>query len=1068
MNFLNPKAIVDREIQKTRRAVNAPAELFALANQQVGERVFVRSRKAEFELLKQVRGQYLEINSTSGDNLNYVTISGAASGVSPLPVGTKMTIECRLDTISNSSVAVYDFRFGSSFRAGFMRSSGLTRFRPTWHSIGGGIASISDNGSGSARIVTNSAHGCTTGDSVYVTGVTGTGSTNITALYWNVAVIDSNTIDLIGSSFTGTPTGGTVNNHLKFSIIDLDGISQDSESLAEDKWLLVTLEVQRAALTLDGAGLRIGPYYQNHRIHLRRFEIDTGTEELKWDFTLGTLVADEGETLTVTESTPENVRFVEDDLLGDNMRYIEQVSPYKLYEIRPNGGWVTPENFGAIKQYTTANTDPAIDATAIVQACLDSPYNVLCDGYYYTPGVINITKAKTIHLLGSSDGVRPPGKDEAVGCFYQGETPGDMFRIFAGGVRIIGGMLDSSNCIYDTGNANLAAYYVPPSFIKYYFWANLIQWGEVNTFFNGSELRTRVYKGGHIGVSFDCSRVPAGDPQTRPGGFSEMHYVDFKLAANFIHCLVDARLGEPHQDYTAILTHDSVDGFKVTNTPVAAIPPKGGNDYLCQTPATNYVVDNNAFKIMTLKWGTHSAATIKVVNSGGSWIDRINEAIARAGLSLNTQIATDTTPAFRAEARSGGINQAFAIRSNMSTFSLVCVRPCLPTVFRYDLTDVGCKYTAHFETADSADLRAFCQTALTLSERPSAVDGITPNEYAVPKIFIGGDGFNHDIQTIDLGKGNLGGPPYRSNIQGWVDDGRKNQPFDSSLAGFETSTPAPNVTLRSEQRSTPESLKGFIRNARHFSHTRYHRASTGKDGFVGFLDNVLAMGNKKWSVAPTYAVYENTGFNLKDIAPATGSDPLTWEAAPSRATVANLENLFNIEGSLPQITWNSDFDADNDFIELMFEGFGGGLDLVAGYLEFYTANKPKRVQLHVIGSTATMMEFTCTGSNQWYHFDTFNNGTTNMLVLRLIGAMDKNAVCQIGQFAGVTKNFAWSKLPFLSNAGGLRVFNTTEFEGLRIKDTGTTYRTIVPQASPPASPTTEQLRAALVAAGIFF
>lgn len=1065
MTFNTP-LLIDRAIRKTRRAVNAPAELFNVSNN-LGEAVYVRNRNVEYELVKTQRDKYLDIQSpTDADNSpNYISITGASLGAnfSPVPVGTVVKFWTRPDVIATNNTVPWMVRFGGSQRVGFMTSSGLIRFRPNWTSVGGGIASISNNGSGSVRIVTNSAHGRNTGDTVYIQGVTGTGASNINILYWEVAVINSTTLDLIGSSFTGSPTGGTVNHHIKFSLIDEDGIPQNGEDLALDKWYLVTLEIQNSPITLDSTGLHIGPYYRNTRIHIRDFRITTPSHEIYWDFRTGLLDSQitTGKPFVVNPGAQANtVQFTEDELVGNNYDLIEQASPYRLWRIRPKDGFVTPENFGAVKQFNTSNTSDDIDATAVIQACMDSPYSVLGDGYYYQKGLVNITRPKYVKLLGTTDGNTPIGRDESIGCFYAGAVPSTMYRIFAGGVWFQGGMIDVSNCIYDTANANLAPDYVPPAVFEYCYWKNLIQFGELNTLVNGNQDRTKVFNGGHRIVSFDGSRVHPGDPQGIPGGFGEMHYVDFKLSTNFCHSMIDARLGEPHQDYTAIVGHSSVGGFKVTSATAS------GGKFIIESPVA-YVVPANNFKVLTLKWGTHSSFTIKVVNSGGNYFDRINEAIVKAGYSLNTALPNDShPPAFRAEARSGGSNQAFTIRSNQSTFKLTCVRPCLPTVFEYELIDVGCKYTAYLETADNAVLKAFCQTANVLAERPSPVDGYTPTEWNIPKVTMIGDAINHDLQVIDLNKGNSN-PTYKSNLQGWIDLGRENEPFDSSLQSFEATAAGGK---RSELLSRPTNLPGFIRNARHFSHTRYHRASTGRDGFIGYLDNVMAMANKKWPTPGFVAsVWDNNGnFDFAHTGPADTEPGGNATLTPGHATVSNLNGLFNIEGALCQITYNPTFDPDNDFIEIFMEGFSG-LDIVAGYLEFYTANMPKKVQMIVQGSGGTtMQEFNSSGSNNWFHFDYFNNGTTTAIILRLIGAKDIGQICQVAQFAAVTKNFAWANLPFLSNAGGVRIYNTTEFEGLRIKDTGTTYRTIVPQASPPASPTTEQIRAALVAAGIFF
>ncbi|MCK8787259.1 hypothetical protein M0638_23070 [Roseomonas sp. NAR14] len=62
-----------------------------------------------------------------------------------------------------------------------------------------GISAVANNGSGLARI-TRAAHGFTTGDSVTVSDVSGVPGANGT---FSITVIDANTFDLVGSSFSG-------------------------------------------------------------------------------------------------------------------------------------------------------------------------------------------------------------------------------------------------------------------------------------------------------------------------------------------------------------------------------------------------------------------------------------------------------------------------------------------------------------------------------------------------------------------------------------------------------------------------------------------------------------------------------------------------------------------------------------------------------------------------------------------------------------------------------------------------------------------------------------------------
>jgi hypothetical protein len=80
------------------------------------------------------------------------------------------------------------------------------------HSYGGSgtvhtIASCANNGSGLIRVVTNSAHGLTTGNTVYIEGCTVTTEANNGNLTkWTVTTINATTVDLQGSTFSHAST----------------------------------------------------------------------------------------------------------------------------------------------------------------------------------------------------------------------------------------------------------------------------------------------------------------------------------------------------------------------------------------------------------------------------------------------------------------------------------------------------------------------------------------------------------------------------------------------------------------------------------------------------------------------------------------------------------------------------------------------------------------------------------------------------------------------------------------------------------------------------------------------
>lgn len=72
------------------------------------------------------------------------------------------------------------------------------------YDLSGTISNVVNNGTGGIR-VTSAGHGLSTGNRVEITGVTGTVEANGE---WVITVIDGNTFDLNGSSFTNAYTGG--------------------------------------------------------------------------------------------------------------------------------------------------------------------------------------------------------------------------------------------------------------------------------------------------------------------------------------------------------------------------------------------------------------------------------------------------------------------------------------------------------------------------------------------------------------------------------------------------------------------------------------------------------------------------------------------------------------------------------------------------------------------------------------------------------------------------------------------------------------------------------------------
>jgi hypothetical protein len=80
------------------------------------------------------------------------------------------------------------------------------------------VTNAANNGSGLIRITTGSAHGRTTGNKVFISGVTGTTEANGG---WIVTVINATTIDLQASTFTNSyVSGGTVRTGYGWTITD--------------------------------------------------------------------------------------------------------------------------------------------------------------------------------------------------------------------------------------------------------------------------------------------------------------------------------------------------------------------------------------------------------------------------------------------------------------------------------------------------------------------------------------------------------------------------------------------------------------------------------------------------------------------------------------------------------------------------------------------------------------------------------------------------------------------------------------------------------------------------------
>lgn len=166
----------------------------------------------------------------TGDEINAAAVGGVpnATGQWIITVISPNTIDLR----------------GSTFAGTYTSGGTAQRFFAgglfSTVAVGGSqaITNITDNGSGLVRI-TVPAHGYASGYAVVLTGTNGVPGIN--GISWNVIVIDANNFDLIGSTFSGSYTGGGLS--LNWPTAKL--IARDDGSLT----------INGAAFTLNSGGV---------------------------------------------------------------------------------------------------------------------------------------------------------------------------------------------------------------------------------------------------------------------------------------------------------------------------------------------------------------------------------------------------------------------------------------------------------------------------------------------------------------------------------------------------------------------------------------------------------------------------------------------------------------------------------------------------------------------------------------------------------------------------------------------------------------------------------------------
>jgi len=109
------------------------------------------------------------------------------------------------------------------------------------------ISNAADNGSGAIRITTATPHGFVSGDSIYITGVTGTTEANGV---WTIQVIDSVTFDLRNSTFTNAYIAGGTASPALFSVTDVGRLIRMKEGSTWG-YVIITAFTSPISVTAD-------------------------------------------------------------------------------------------------------------------------------------------------------------------------------------------------------------------------------------------------------------------------------------------------------------------------------------------------------------------------------------------------------------------------------------------------------------------------------------------------------------------------------------------------------------------------------------------------------------------------------------------------------------------------------------------------------------------------------------------------------------------------------------------------------------------------------------------------
>lgn len=625
----------------------------------------------------------------------------------------------------------------------------------------------------------------------------------------------------------------------------------------------------------------------------------------------------------------------------------------------PTLGFVTPEQFGGKKLSNTTMVGRQYDSTDAVQACLDSPNQMLVDGCYHIAGTVAVKQPKLIQMVGSPDLVNPVTGKHAIGCFYSGAEPRDMFHIFSEGFEIHGGLIDLRNTKY---NAN-QPYYCQPSTFKYGYFYNLIQSGHISTAIIGNKSEVERYGAGHFGVSFDCSRRLPNDPRGRPNGFAEAHYLNFNLKGLWLHTLFHSSLDEPYQSYSgASLTHATAAGRFVQSTQV-------GDRHVAEV--AGYAIPANARRYFAVHYGKDRILSFRAkYESGKNWADAINEAIVDKGVSLEEFRATSNTT-----------DQSFQFHANQP-FSIKVYRPCLATLGNLEFTSIGCKQALYLDTMDNFNIRGTIQTHPNLVKAPWDE---TLNEFDMPGATILGNNNTFDIHTVDLGKGSIPGVK-EANRTAWVNYGEKNKPIGRSLESLQNGQAFSHSDL--------ENYPAIQRNPRNFSHTNYGVQPSG--GFIGDLDNALYLAHKRFSVSSNDGLARVLGLKNMFSAGAAGTAIVYLPEFDEQNGIVEI-SIQPAEGSTQL-----------------------GLELLSIYLQFASVNTPRKVEVIVSGTggTKTIPKNLIGGFQRWLEFETFNQNNNLGISLRLIGVKNKAKPVVIQQLAGKNKVATPETTPVLTKAGG--------------------------------------------------